>query len=244
MIYLHKILPLLVMPLSITLFIIVIGLVRKKPAYCWGALIFIYMCATPFVADHFFSWVESSGGRLSMTQVKKADAIVVLGGMAGTVQGKDSVYAEWSDPDRFFAGIELYKQKKAPYLIFNDGKLPWEKGESEGKIVSRQALAMGVDPRGILLTDPVQHTADEAKAVQALLKQNQQRIILVTSAFHMPRAQRVFEEQGFLVQPFPVDYKVGNEQRTFLDFFPKADALRTTEMGLRELVGRLYYSVR
>ena len=62
MIYLHKILPLLVMPLSITLFIIVIGLVRKKPAYCWGALLFIYMCATPFVADHFFRGWSLAGG--------------------------------------------------------------------------------------------------------------------------------------------------------------------------------------
>lgn len=244
MIYLHKILPLLLMPLSITLLLILWGLLRKKPAFIGAGLLIIYVCSTPFVSDHFFSWIESSGGRLSVTAVKKADAIVVLGGMAGTTKGKDSLYAEWSDPDRFFAGIDLYKHNKAPYLVFNDGKLPWEKGESEGKIVSRQAIAMGVDPKAILLTETVQNTADEAKAIEKLLKRNQQRIILVTSAYHMPRAQRLFEEQGFLVQPFPVDYKVDDDERTILDFLPKADALKTTELGIRELLGRAYYLLR
>ena len=62
MIYLHKILPLLVMPLSITLFIIVIGLVRKKPAYCWGALLFIYMCACVCVSViYVYMYVDVCG---------------------------------------------------------------------------------------------------------------------------------------------------------------------------------------
>jgi uncharacterized SAM-binding protein YcdF (DUF218 family) len=103
---------------------------------------------------------------------------------------------------------------------------------------------MGVPSQAVLLTEAVENTADEAKAVEKLLKRNQQRIILVTSAFHMPRSKQLFEENGFLVQPYSVDYKVDADRSTVLDFLPTAEALRKTEWGIRELLGRLFYLVR
>ena len=244
MIYLHKILPLLLMPISITIFLILLGIVKKKRGYWWFAILFLYACSMPYVADRFFGWVERSGERVSATTLKKADAIVVLSGMLHTVPGRDSLFTEWSDPDRFFAGIECYRQKKAPLLIFTLGQMPWSSGEPEGETLARQAVGMGVPSNAVLLTAPVENTADEAKAVEQLLKKNQQRIILVTSAFHMTRSKRLFQEQGFLVQPYPVDYKVDADQNTIIDFLPTAEALRKTEWGIRELLGRIYYMIR
>jgi uncharacterized SAM-binding protein YcdF (DUF218 family) len=244
MIYFHKILPLLVMPISITILLILLGIVRKKMAYLWFAILFLYCCAMPYVSDRFFGWVEQSGTRISAASLKKADAIVVLGGMLHSVSGRDSLFSEWNDPDRFFASIECYHQKKAPLLIFSRGQLPWAIGEPEGERLAREAIAMGVPSSAVLLTAPVENTADEAKEVEKLLKRNQQRIILVTSAFHMTRSKRLFQENGFLVQPYAVDYKVDADKRTFIDFLPTAEALRKTEWGIRELLGRLYYLVR
>ena len=244
MIYLHKILPLLVMPISVTIFLILLGIVRKKMGYLGFAILFLYGCSMPYVADRFFGWVEQSGERVSATTLKKADAIVVLSGMMNTIPGRDSQFTEWNDPDRFFAGIECYNQKKAPLLIFTRGQMPWSTGEPEGETLARQAIAMGVPSQAVLLTDSVENTADEAKAVEKLLKRNQQRIILVTSAFHMTRSKRLFQENGFLVQPYAVDYKVDADKKTFIDFLPTAEALRKTEWGIRELLGRLYYLLR
>ena len=244
MIYLHKILPLLFMPISITILLVLLGIFRKKLAFLWSAVVFLYLCAMPFVADRFFGWVENSGTRVSASVLKEADAIVVLSGMIHTVPGRDSLFAEWNDPDRFFAGIECYKQKKAPLLIFTRGQFPWSEGEPEGETLAREAISMGVPSQAVLLTEAVENTADEAKAVEKLLKRNQQRIILVTSAFHMPRSKQLFEENGFLVQPYSVDYKVDADRSTVLDFLPTAEALRKTEWGIRELLGRLFYLVR
>jgi uncharacterized SAM-binding protein YcdF (DUF218 family) len=67
-------------------------------------------------------------------------------------------------------------------------------------------------------------------------------IILVTSAFHMPRAKMLFERQGFEVEPFPVDFRVSDRQRTtVLSFLPKAEYLEDSETAMREGVGVLYY---
>jgi uncharacterized SAM-binding protein YcdF (DUF218 family) len=90
----------------------------------------------------------------------------------------------------------------------------------------------------------VENTADEAVAVKELISPSK-RIILATSAYHMYRAQRLFEEQGFVVIPYKVDYKAsGNDQVTFMHFLPSAINLELTEIGIREIIGRIYYIIK
>jgi uncharacterized SAM-binding protein YcdF (DUF218 family) len=91
------------------------------------------------------------------------------------------------------------------------------------------------------VTDPVSNTAAEAEAVHALLG-DQPTILLVTSAFHMPRAQGLFERVGCTVIPYPVDFYVNlSRPLSILDVLPNADAFQRTELAWRELIGRAYY---
>ena len=66
----------------------------------------------------------------------------------------------------------------------------------------------------------------------------------MTSAYHMYRAKRLFEKQGFIVIPYKVDYKSERNKNTILDFLPSADYLKTSETGIREIIGRLFYLVK
>jgi uncharacterized SAM-binding protein YcdF (DUF218 family) len=91
----------------------------------------------------------------------------------------------------------------------------------------------------------VQNTEDEAKAVRELLPKDQlNRIILVTSAFHMPRSKSLFEKQGFEVQAYPVDFKAEANKITMLNFLPSAYAMTKFEFSIRELLGRAYYKIK
>jgi len=68
--------------------------------------------------------------------------------------------------------------------------------------------------------------------------------LLVTSAFHMPRARRLFEHAGLGVTPFPVDFRLSaGGSLSVMDFLPGAEALGQTQAALRELYGRLFYRV-
>ena len=84
-------------------------------------------------------------------------------------------------------------------------------------------------------------------AVRALLDEKfglrPQNIILVTSAFHMERAKALFIQNGFIVTAYPVDFKADTSDLTPMSFMPSAYALKDVEFALRELMGRLYYSV-
>jgi uncharacterized SAM-binding protein YcdF (DUF218 family) len=90
----------------------------------------------------------------------------------------------------------------------------------------------------------VGNNADEADAVKELISPSK-KIILVTSAFHMYRAKKLFEKQGFVVIPCKVDYKSDkNKEITMLDFLPNANNLKNSETGLRKIIGRILYSFK
>ena len=245
MIYLHKILPTFVLPIMLVIIVILIGLIKNKKKLIYIAIGVLYIISTPIFSNNFFKLVEGNEYRKPISAIDSADAIVVLSGMLGINEVGDSTYIEWGDPDRYFGGIALFKAGKAKKLVFTGGKMPWDKAKkTEGDVLKEYAIANGIPLEKILVTKDVENTSDEAMAVKELISPSR-RIILVTSAYHMYRAKRLFEKQGFDVVPYNVDYKNSNiKDVTILDFLPSANNLELTETGIREIIGRLFYLIK
>ncbi len=205
----------------------------------------LYIISTPIFSNNFFKLVEGSEYRKPISAIDSEDAIVVLSGMLEINEVGDSTYVEWGDPDRFFGGIALFKAGKAQRLIFTGGKMPWDKAKkTEGEVLKEYSISNGIPSEKIFVTKDVENTAGEAVAVKELIS-SCKKIILVTSAYHMYRAQRLFEKQGFEVIPYRVDFKVAGKSRlTILDFLPSTDNIQLTEIGIREIIGRLYYLIK
>ena len=244
MIYLHKILPIFVLPIMLVIIVILIGLIQHKKKLIYIAIGLLYILSTPIFSNSFFKLVEGSEYRKPISAIYTADAIVVLSGMLAINEIGDSTYVEWGDPDRFFAGMALFKAGKAQKLVFTGGKMPWNKAKkTEGEVLKEYAISNGIPSEKIFITKDVENTADEAVAVKELISSSK-KIILVSSAYHMYRAKRLFEKQGFIVIPYKVDYKVGgNSIVTISDFLPSADNIHLTETGIREIIGRLFYLI-
>ena len=128
-------------------------------------------------------------------------------------------------------------------MILTKGQTPWYVGIPEGEYLKDFAIRLGVPEESILLTENVQNTDQEAKSVKKLLNQNN-KIILVTSAFHMLRAKKVFEAYNIEVIPFAVDFTNFHRKLTFMDFIPSAAAFSKTSFVVREIMGRLYYNLK
>ena len=245
MIYLHKLGPLLISPLFLAIAMVAIGVLTSRKWICVLAMAFLYAVSTPIVADYLIRFAEGHAVRQHPESVPRADAIVVLSGFVYPVQSSDGIYSEWTDPDRFMGGMELARLGKANLLIFTGGQVPWQRQAlPEGQVLSKLAQSMGVPADHILVTDEVENTEQEARAVRKLLPDPKASILLVTSAFHMPRAQAMFERVGLSVIPYPVDFKVEVRSLTPMDFFPKPISLQTSDIAIREQIGRLYYLIR
>lgn len=245
MIYVNKLLPLLLSPIVLVILLICYGQIRRNKRVIWLAVFSLYLLSMPIVSDALLRFAEGYAERQDSQKVSSADAIVVLSGMLEEVPTSFGAVTEWSDPDRFFAGVELYKLNKANKLIFTGGLLPWQsKVTPEGVVLKRYAEMMGLPASNIIVTGNVQNTLQEAGAIKNLLDQKAPSIVLVTSAFHMPRSKQIFEHEGFRVIEHPVDFKVRIRDLTLMDFLPKAEALSMSDLALREQIGRLFYTVK
>ena len=103
---------------------------------------------------------------------------------------------------------------------------------------------MQIPANNILVTDKAENTEQEARGAKELLQPAHKDIILVTSAFHMVRAKKMFERAGFNVFAFPVDIRAVEQTVTLMSFLPDPRALYSTHITINELLGRLYYSVK
>ena len=245
MIYLHKILPLIASPMFLVMVLITWGIIFRSRIAGILAVSILIICSLPIFSNKLISYLENEYILLDASSAETADAIVVLSGMVRTINGKNGFSYEWGEAsDRIFAGIELIKKNKAPIIILTGGKLPWSVGKPEGEYLRDVAIKYGVPKKNILLTENVENTDQEAKAVAELLKKASPKIILVTSAFHMPRAQKVFEAAGINIEPFAVDFLSVADKHTMMNFIPSAKAFDQTSFFIRELIGRLYYNLK
>jgi uncharacterized SAM-binding protein YcdF (DUF218 family) len=241
---LNKLLPLFLSPLFMLTALAMFAIWARRRRLAILALALLWLLSLPVVADSFWRVIEQQALRPAVSAAPQAQAIVVLGGMTWDIRGEEGFETEWNEnADRFWAGLELLKAGKAPRLFLMAGKLPWEKSQrTEGQWLREKAIEFGVPAQKIWLSPEVQNTQQEAQAVAKELPGG--TILLVTSAFHMPRARALFEAQGLKVLPFPVDFRVVENDTTVLDFLPSAGALETTTSAMRELLGRAYYWIR
>ena len=240
MIYLHKILPFFVSPLGIIFIFLFTSFFFKRKFFVFLAFLVLIVSSNPMAGNYLMKILEYPYQPIPISSLKENEAIVVLSGMVNKVgNNKHSTY-EFKDPDRFFAGIDLIKQSKSDKLIFTAGQLPWTFNSlPEGYILKKKAVSLGV-PGEIIVTEKAKNTYEESIAVSKLIPNNTS-IILVTSAFHMDRSKYLFEKQGFLVTPYPVDFKAYIQKHTIMSFIPKLEALYQTSLFIRESIGRLYY---
>ena len=234
------------LPLGISFCILFINLKKNSRRIVLSVLIFLWFFSSGIIADILWKWVEYPWQRIDESQAPSTEAIVVLSnGGRQRVPGEADIY-EWNDPDRFLSGIKLFKENKAKKLIFTGGTTPYESTiKNEGDLYKEYAINLGIPPEAILTTDRVFNTSQEAREIKRiLLSQGSYRILLVTSAFHMQRAKKLFERKGFLVHPFPVDFKTKHisEWKNPYKWIPNSSSLAKSSQALREILGRIIYS--
>lgn len=248
---LHHFLPQLVLPIGVSLLLLAAGIFWRK-WWCVGlAAVVLYVSSSSTVATCAIRSAEGWATRVPADSAGTTDAIVVLSGGLLAAPGPPPA-SDWQLGDRYTSGLALFRDGKAPRLIFTGGPLPWEAlASTEGDLFAAHARAQGVPDSLISVTGPVPNTSGEARAVAALLRDRSAKsagpppqILLVTSAFHMARAARRFEGAGLRVRPFPVDFQASAVCRpSWSGLVPSAAALAQTELALHERYGRWYDAI-
>jgi uncharacterized SAM-binding protein YcdF (DUF218 family) len=171
-------------------------------------------------------------------------AIIVLGGAVdeetGRARGQVHLVAA---AERLTAGVALARQFPRARLVYSgqSGALfGAEASEAEG--ARRLWISLGVDPSRIAIENRSRNTYENAQFTRDLLRPSPgQRFMLVTSAYHMPRAVGLFRKAGFDLVPYPVDYRT---KGTLADLHPMrqaSESLNVFDVAVREWIGLVAY---
>ena len=167
------------------------------------------------------------------------DGIVLLGGAidaASYYERRGSGYT--SSMGRVVEAARLAKRHPSARLIVAGGP-ELEPGRSEAEATRALLIELGVEPERIELEVHSRNTFENALFVKQIARpQPGQHWLLVTSAFHMPRAMGCFRAVGFPVTAFPVDYRYGALTAPRFDFF---DGLSELKYAVHEYTGLVVY---
>lgn len=258
--FLSKILPIFLYPLGMSCLLMAIAIITfwKRPR--WAATALALSLTILLLGSN--GWVSTGLARslewqnLPKAELPSAEAIVVLGGGIKP-QLPPRPWVEVSEAgDRILYGCQLYLQGKAPLLIVSGGRIDWkEGGPPESEDMAKIALAMGI-PESAIIQDPTSlNTSENAVNIRKILEERKikKRVLLVTSAMHMPRSLLIFKKQGIEAIPAPTDFLVSvqdiqeltySPQSILLNLLPDSGNLHKTSQALKEYIGIFIYRLK
>jgi uncharacterized SAM-binding protein YcdF (DUF218 family) len=185
--------------------------------------------------DRFPPWNPSHGA---------PDGIVVLGGAIspGVSEARNAIALDEA-AERITATAELARRYPDARIIFSGGSgALLEREGPEAPFAVRQLMALGVAHDRITAEEQSRNTLENAAYARLLANPKPgERWLLVTSAYHMPRAIAAFRAEDFAVDAYPVDWRTrgaGDLQRGFSTL---SEGLRRTDAATREWVGLVVY---
>jgi len=173
-----------------------------------------------------------------------ADAIVVLSGDRDSNApefGTGTIGALTLQRVRYASWLQ---QRTGLPLIVSGGRLPGD-NTSVAELM-RRVLEDELGAEVSVLEDRSRNTRENARFTAELLQpKGKQKILLVSHAWHLPRAVAAFEEAGIQVTPAPTAF-VHRDDDILLasDFFLSANAFRTSYFAIHEYLGQIWYSLR
>lgn len=199
--------------------------------------------SAPYISQILIRSLEDEFPAVEFPQIQNADAIVVLGGMINPLSIHREKPELLSTADRLTDSIILFRQKKAPFILFSGGSgILFQSDVSEAKTARKFLTDMGIPKESILIEDQSRNTKENAVFSARILREKKmKRIILVTSAFHMKRSLLVFEKEGLEIQIFPTDYKSLHWSWNWDTAVPSIGALDTSTISIKEWIGLISY---
>jgi uncharacterized SAM-binding protein YcdF (DUF218 family) len=250
-IYLSKILPLFVMPVSVVMILLIVGLLlllkgaRKTATSLFViAVTLFWLASTPFVADTLYRALEARYRPVPLGDVPVSDCIVVLGGAVGPAVWP-RVDIELNEAvDRVYKAAQLAREGRGRFVVVSGGDQPWSASPwAEAEVIRDLLVEWGVRADAIFLEGSSRNTRENALYSKNLLDSiHCNSTLLVTSAAHMPRAVAAFQSAGVDVVPVSTDVRVVDGGRLSVTMLlPDARALAMTSEAIREWIGRMFY---
>jgi uncharacterized SAM-binding protein YcdF (DUF218 family) len=171
------------------------------------------------------------------------EAEILLGG-AGSFDIYKKGYFNGA-ADRFIEACILYKTGKVKRIIITGGSNK-ENQPKDANFQYKKMLEMGIPAEDVVVEDSSRTTFENALFTKEKIDSLRLKppYLLVTSAIHIPRAERVFAKAGIPVVSFPCDYHVINSRVDFSEYIiPNLATFSNWSLFFKEVTGLLGYKL-
>ncbi len=221
---------------------VVRGRRRRALVALAASIVVLYASSLDDVARSLTRYGEASAPS-TVDLAATYDAVIVLGGFAGGEPRDALGEPPYSDAvERLLATYTLLREGRAKNVVVAAGGV---KPPYEADVIAEQLVAWGVDRSRIVVDRASRNTHENAvESARIVRERGWTRLVLVTSALHMPRAAGCFKKSGLAFDTMSVDFRSGTPPDATERLLPRAGSLATTTDVLRELAGRVVYRMR
>ena len=227
---------------------------RKRPPVHWkrkrifGALgLGIMVLSSSSPVSNSLAWSLEHASKPTYRDDVIYDAVVLLGGVVDEEATARSGQPAYNDNvERLVMTHKLLRDGKARVAILSSSALdPRLPHLGEPAVLARQLEDWGIAKERIVIEDRARNTRENAVYSQEIARaRGYERVLIVTSAFHMVRAAECFAAVGMPVDTLAVDYRAHEHAGRLADWIPRASSLFITTSMVREMAGRLVYRVQ
>nr|MCU0536843.1 YdcF family protein [Hydrococcus sp. Prado102] len=256
--FLSKILPLFLYPLGLACLLLFIALIISWKQLSWSQLPIALALIVLLVSSNGWTQnflVRSLEGQNIPIELPNADAIVLLGGATKSATKPRPMVDVSEQGDRVLYAAKLYLEKKAPIIIASGGRIDWNSaGQPEAADMAQLLEMMGVPKDAIVQEPDSLNTYQNAVNVKKILDEKGiQKILLVTSALHMPRSLLIFQRQKIEAIAAPTDFLVSEPEMEIpssslgaivLNLLPDSGRLEITTKVIKEYIGTIIYRLK
>ncbi len=218
---------------------------RKKRIYI-SALVLFIIFSNPYLFIVLFNQLQAR--KIELTHGENFSAGILLGGFVSHDERNNQSHFNISS-DRFIQTARLYKQGHIRKIIITGGNALGVKGDfPEARFAAENLAHLGIPSEDIIAETRSRNTFENAGFSKHILDSLQLPgpFILITSAFHIPRATVEFERAGLSVRPYPCAYLLlpSDSHFTLEKLIPSAQALSLWPLYLKEILGLVMLRMR
>lgn len=199
----------------------------------------LWFWSMPLVSDAVRGSLEAQFPFRPSADYPQADVIVVLGGgIEGAAFEGRTIPDLSGSADREWFAAQLYHAGKAPFLLVSAGLSPGRHTEPGAAGMATFLRALGVPGEALLLETMARNTLENARFIESMLVAKDARhILLVTSAYHMPRTLRLFSGSRVRITPAATDHEVIRVDFGIQRLLPEVGALERSTAAIHEYLG-------
>ncbi|WP_247233806.1 YdcF family protein [Telluribacter sp. SYSU D00476] len=250
--FLSKTLDFLLMPFSIVLLLLLFSLIIRKQTYSQRAvliaLVTLYLISNGYLVSRAYNWWEHEPKNINSLQQTYDVGVVLTGGMISVPSLKVDHPGLGNHADRFMQAYLLYKAGKIRKILISGRDHPDKMAKNLGD--GQQAAALlaqwGVAPGDIILEGTSRNTRENAVNSATVLKSRfpAGKYLLITSAFHLRRAQGCFEKAGIATDTFPADIYGGDFAPSVKQLLvPDPEVVGYSHLLWHEWIGYMVYKL-